>query len=53
MAYRCQYRNDVGCPCHKWTPEDADYCSEHKAMMLHIDALEKEINDTIHKAREK
>ena len=59
MEYDCQYRTDYGCPCRSWVDKrlvvdgEPIYCTTHRADMLHIDALEKEINDVIEKARRK
>jgi hypothetical protein len=52
MAYRCQYRRDVGVICTAWTTEDADYCSTHQEAMDKIDRLEQEIKDVIGKRKE-
>ncbi len=52
-GYSCPYSTDVGCPCNQYVREGETYCIKHRAEMLHIDALEKEINDVIHKAQQK
>ena len=52
-GYSCPYSMDVGCPCNQYVREGETYCIKHRAEMLHIDALEKEINDVIHKAQQK
>ena len=53
MPYDCPYAIDHGVSCHAWVRDDEKYCERHKGMMAPIDALEKEINDVIRKAREK
>ena len=53
MPYDCPYAIDHGVSCHAWVRDDEKYCERHKGMMTPIDALEKEIDDVIRKAREK
>lgn len=53
MAYDCQYSTDRGCRCSRYVKDGEEYCVLHKADILQIDALEKEVNEVIKKAREK
>jgi hypothetical protein len=49
----CCYSIDRGIQCSAWVKDHEEYCARHKADMLAIDALEKEVNEVIRKAQEK
>lgn len=49
----CCYSIDRGIQCSAWAKDHEEYCARHKADMLAIDALEKEVNEVIRKAQEK